>query len=197
MQKQLVIFVLVSALVLPLMVLGGIGVGVGTGKIVVKDILKPGVIYNLPIFTVLNTGDEPSDYAVEITTDLNQPQLKPLNEWFSFSPARFHLEPKKSQPVVITLTLPMKIEPGDYFGYVDAHPVVEAGPGTSVGISAASKLYFSVAPANLWQAIIFRISSFWARYTPWNWVILATVLGAIIIVSFKRRFAFQIGIRKK
>lgn len=197
MQKQLVIFVLGIALVLPLMVLAGIGVGVGTGRIVVKDILKPGLIYNLPVFTVLNTGDEPSYYAVEITTDLNQPELKPLNGWFSFNPALFHLEPKKSQPVKITLTLPMKMTPGDYYGYVDAHPVVEAGPGTSVGISAASRLYFTVAPANSWQAFTFRISSLWQRYTPWNWVVLAIALGAVIIAFFRKHFAFQIGIRKK
>ncbi len=39
-----------------------IGVGVGTGKITIDENLKPGIIYKLPPLTVVNTGDEASDY---------------------------------------------------------------------------------------------------------------------------------------
>ncbi len=46
--------------------LAQIGVGVGVGKIQVDEKLKPGMIYQLPSFTVLNTGGEPSDYEISI-----------------------------------------------------------------------------------------------------------------------------------
>ena len=179
------------------MVFARIGVGVGTGKIEVDEPLKPGGIYDLPFLSVFNTGDESADYEIEVTYHSKQPQLRPFQEWFSFSPSLFHLEPNKAQSVAIKLALPVKTEPGDYFAYLEAHPVVKAGPGTTIGVAAATKIYFSVVPANIWQAIGYRISSFWTMYSPWTWVVLAIVLGAIIIALFRKHFALQIRVKKK
>lgn len=53
-------------LLLPILALARIGVGVGIGKIVVDQPLKPGLIYTLPSLPVLNTGDEPAEYGVSI-----------------------------------------------------------------------------------------------------------------------------------
>ena len=190
------IFLTVGCLItLPAM--ARIGVGVNLGKIEIDEPLRPGGIYNFPIIGVINTGDEAGDYEVEVTYHQDQPQLKPAQEWFSFEPQQFHLEPGQSQSVSVKLTLPVKAKPGDYFAYLEAHPIIKAGPGTTIGVAAATKAYFTVVPANIWQAITHRISSFFTTYAPWTYVILAIVIAAIIIVIFRKFFAFKIVIRKK
>jgi hypothetical protein len=174
-----------------------VGVGVNLGKIEIDEPLKPGGIYNFPSIGVINTGDEPGEYELDVTYHQDQPQLRPLKEWFSFEPSKFHLEPGQSQSVAVKLTLPVKAKPGDYFAYLEAHPIIKAGPGTTIGVAAATKTYFTVVPANIWQAFTHRISSFFEIYSPWPQVVLAIILGAIIIVILRRFFAFQIGIRRK
>jgi len=195
--KKAILLFLITFLAIPLFVFAGVGVGVNLGKIEIDEPLKPGGIYNFPSLGVINTGDEPGDYEVEATYHQDQPQLRPAQEWFSFEPQQFYLEPGQSQSVAVKLTLPVKAKPGDYFAYLEAHPIIKAGPGTTIGVAAATKAYFTVVPANIWQAITYRISSFFATYAPWTYVVLVIVIGAIIIVIFRKFFAFQIGIRRK
>lgn len=187
--------ILLSLLTLP--VFAGVGVGVNLGKIEIDQPLKPGGIYHFPSIGVINTGDEPGEYELAITYHQDQPQLRPASEWFSFDPSSFHLEPGASQNAAVKLTLPLKVKPGDYFAYLEAHPVVKAGPGTTIGVAAATKVYFSIIPANIWQAIYYKTIFLFTMYAPWTYVVLAMVGGAIIIVIFRKFFAFQIGVRKK
>jgi len=190
-------------LALPVVALAMVGVGVGVGKIQINEPLKAGGIYNLTALPVLNTGDEPGEYAVSIEYHEGQetnPEmgLRPAAEWFSFEPSLFSLEPGAAQTVAIKLSLPVKTAPGDYFAYLEGHPIKEAEAGvTSIGIAAAAKLYFTVAPANIWQGIYYRVVSFWTLYSPWTWVALVVILAAVIITLFRKHFAFQIGIKKK
>lgn len=195
--QKIIIFFLTISLIFPLIVFAGIGVGVNLGKIKIDEPLKPGGIYNFPSIGVINTGDEPGEYELEITYHQDQPELPPPQEWFSFTPQQFHLEPGASQSVAVKLTLPVKVKPGDYFAYLEAHPIIKAGPGTTIGVAAATKTYFTVVPANLLQAMIWRVSSFFTTYAPWTYVVLAVAIGAIIIVIIRKFFAFQIGIRRK
>lgn len=182
-------------LLVPIIVLGRVGVGVGTGKIVVDQPLKPGLIYTLPSLSVLNTGDEPGEYGVSVEYQEYVPQLRPDRGWFHFEPQSFHLEPGSVQAVKVTLTLPTKTKPGDYFAYLEGHPAKKDVAGqTSIGIAAAAKLYFTVAPANIFQGIYYRITSFLSRYAPWTFVILAVIVAAILILLFRRFFNFKIGV---
>jgi len=191
------LFLVLSLILFPALALASVGVGVNLGKIEIDQPLKAGGIYNFPSLGVINTGDEAGDYELEVTYHQDQPQLRPAQEWFVFTPDQFHLEPGKSQSVAVKLSLPMKVKPGDYFAYLEAHPVIKVGPGTTIGVAAATKTYFSVVPANIWQAIYYKTSSFLAIYAPWTYVVLAVIIGAIIIAIFRKFFAFQVGIRKK
>lgn len=195
--RKIIIFLLVISLALPLVVFAGVGVGVNLGKIEIDEPLKPGGIYNFPTMGVLNTGDTAGEYELAVTYHQDQPQMRPEQEWFSFSPSQFPLEPGQAQNVAIKLSLPVRMKPGDYFCYLEAHPIVKAGPGTTIGVAAATKTYFTVAPANIWQAIYYKIASFLAMYAPWTYVVLAIVAVAIIIVIFRKFFAFQFKISKK
>jgi hypothetical protein len=189
---------------LPVLVLARIGVGVGTGKIVVDQPLKPGLIYTLPSLMVLNTGDEPGEYGVSIEYHEGQeanPEmgLKPAKEWLSFEPEKFHLEPGQAQQVQIKLSLPVKgVKPGQYFAYLEGHPVKKDVAGqTTIGVAAAAKLYFRVAPANFFAGVYYRIVSLFALYSPWSYVVLAIVVAAILIALFRQFFSLNIGISFK
>ena len=181
-------------LILPMVVFGRIGVGVGNGKIQIDKPLKAGGIYNLPPLPVLNTGDEPGEYGVSVEYQENVPQLRPAREWFHFEPQTFYLEPGQIQLVKITLTLPTKVQPGDYFAYLEGHPVKKSVAGqTSIGVAAAAKLYFTVAPANIFQGIYYRVISLYSRYYPYDVIILAILFIVILISIFRKYFKFQIA----
>lgn len=178
--------------------MASIGVGVGTGKIMLDRALLPGKTYVLPPIVVVNTGDEVSDYGVSVEYNETQDQRKPDRSWFRFVPLSFTLAPGKTQPVSITITVPIRSVPGDYFAYLEAHPIAQAHHGQSrVGIAAASKLFFTVASANSLLGIYYRLASLWQIATPYNWIVV--VLGVTLVSGYivKRLFVFQIGIRIK
>jgi hypothetical protein len=199
MWKFLKIFGLVTIVLLPALVMARIGVGVGNGKIQ-AGVYKAGAIHELPALPVINTGDEPADYGVSVEFHEGIPQLRPDRSWFSFKPDELYLEPGKLQNVKVILTLPVRTPPGDYFCYLEAHPVskkVEGAGGTSIGVAAATRLYFSVAPANIFQGVYYRLASLFARWAPWSWVVLS-VIGLASLIAFLRQFiSLDIGISKR
>ena len=190
-------FLLTAFIIFPVGVLAKIGVGVGTGKIQVDEQLKPGINYKLPSLTVINTGDEPSDYGVSITYHQDIPQLRPKQGWFIFTPQNFYLKPGKVKVVDIKLNLPLEMEPGDYFAYLEAHPVATVQKGkTNIGVAAAAKLYFTVVPANFLYAIYYKIVSFFNVYAPWPQRVVIAILIVGLLVLFKKFFNIQINLKK-
>lgn len=189
----------VAILMLPQISEAKIGVGVGSGKIQVDQSLKPGLIYTLPAITVINTGDEASEYGVGIQHRENQSEIKPEKDWFNFEPNNFNLEPGQTQVVQIKLTLPVKgAEPGNYFAFLQAYPDSRTQAGnTSVGVAAAAKLYFSVEPANFFAGLYYRTASISHQYAPWSYIILGFIFASIIVALFRRFFSFNIGFSVK
>lgn len=173
-----------------------IGVGVNTGKIQVDEKLKPGMIYKLPPITVINTGDEPSDYETSVGYHQDQPELRPEQGWFIFSPQKFHLEPGKGQLVEIKINLPLKIEPGDYFAYLEGHPLatVEKG-GANIGVAAAAKLYFTVEPANPFLGIYYKIAGFFNIYSPWPQRVAIVLLIGGLLAIVKRFLNIEVNLK--
>jgi P pilus assembly chaperone PapD len=190
-------FFLLSLFLLSESVSAKIGVGVGVGKITVEEDLRPGMIYQLPPMTVLNTGDEPSDYGVMVTHRENQPQLAPPEEWFSFSPKTFRLNPGEVQTINIRLNLPLKIPPGEYFAFLEGYPIKDSGGGaTSVGVAAATKLYFKVKPANMVLGAYYRATSFWRTHQPWTNRVLAGLVIIFGLATFKKFFKIEVRANK-
>ena len=178
----------------PIIVFGRIGVGVGAGKIQMDKPLKAGGIYDLPALPVLNTGDEPGEYGVSVEYHEGVPQIRPFRDWFHFEPQSFSLKPGEVQLVKVTLTLPTKTQPGDYFAYLEGHPVKKSVSGqTSIGVAAAAKLYFTVTPANIFQGIYYRFISLYSRYHPWDTIVLALIFAAMLLRFIGKRFKFQIA----
>jgi hypothetical protein len=182
----------------PIFIDAKIGVGIRDGKIQIEEDLKSGETYQLPSFSVLNTGDEISDYEVTIEYQEKIPQLWPSREWFIFSPKYFTLEPGKIQNINITLSLPPRIQPGEYFAYLEGHPVKKDVTGlSSIGIAAASKLYFTVAPANNFESIYYFMFRILNHFMPWPVIILAGIFLIVIIVILRKKFSFSIESKKK
>lgn len=195
--KKLLIALIFFLVLIPASAYAKIGVGVGTGKIVVEEDLKPGIIYELPSLTVFNTGDVSSEYEVNIAYHEKQPELQPPEDWFEFNPDGFHLEPGEAQEVKIKLNLPVKAQPGDYFAYLEGHPLSTSTDGsTTVGIAAAAKLYFTVVPGTFLEGIYYKALSFWNIYYP----IPQIVLGFILIVSLffiaKKYIKIEVNLKK-
>lgn len=83
--------------------LAKVGVGMGAGEIKLTESVKPGSIYSLPTLRIFNTGDETTTYGMGVAYHQDYHQLRPGEDWFSFSPATFTIEPGKSQEVEIIL----------------------------------------------------------------------------------------------
>ncbi len=197
MKKRVVIFLILSALLIPT-AYASIGVGVGVGKIQVTEQLKPGEIYQLPPITVLNTGTQPSSYALRIQHQEKQLEVIPDTSWFHFSPQQFTLNPHQVQTVQITLDLPIHATPGDYFAYLEAYPLQITPAGTTaVDIAAATKLYFTIIPATLVAAIYYKVLSFWNVYAPWPQIVLIGVIIIVALVLLKRSVNIEIKLAKK
>lgn len=190
---------LVGFLIVPFVVAASIGVGVGTGKIELNEPLLPGQLNSINSIVVINTGDVGSDYAMGVEYNQNQSQKTPAKEWFVFQPNSFYLEPGETQLVSIKLNIPLEVEPGKYFAYLEARPTQKStgANGTSVGIAAASKLYFSIDPANIFQAIYYRTISLVQKYSPVSYIVFG-IIGLAVLVAILRRFiSFEVNLKKK
>ncbi|KKR52944.1 MAG: hypothetical protein UT90_C0017G0008 [Parcubacteria group bacterium GW2011_GWA1_40_21] len=173
-----------------------VGVGMAAGEIRLTELIKPGGIYSLPSLRIFNTGDETTTYGMGVAYHQENPQLRPRKDWFVFSPSTFTIQPGESQEVLVTMIVPVKAEQGDYFAFIESGPVGTDKPGTTVGIAVATKLFFTVAPANIWQAVMHRASAFFRINSPWSWIGLGVALFATAVFLFRKFFSFNIGVRK-
>ena len=175
----------------------GAGVGVNVGSIQVDEPLSPGGTYRIPPVGVINTGHVASSYSVRITYRFEQEQLEPPEDWFTFSPSEFRLEPADLETVRISVNLPITARPGDYFAFVEAFPVreTEQERGVSLSVAAATRLTFTVEPSNVFSAAFLWVLHHFRDWSPWSYIVLGLVLasiaGFLIIKVFKVRIRLE------
>jgi hypothetical protein len=172
------------------------GVGVNLGRIEINDRLAPGGSYNLPALGVLNTGSDPGDYEVVITYLGDQAQKRPPAGWFSLQPQRFYLEAKQAESVNIRLTLPTGADPGDYFAYIEAHPINES-QGVRISIAAATKLSFTVKPSNWFDAQRVQLNRYIDDNQPWSYLIPGAALAALLLLTLRRFFRLRLQLERR
>ena len=195
--KIILLTILIPGLLVGMPTDAKIGVGVGLGKIQVDEPLLPGGIYQLPSIPVLNTGDEEIVYEMDVTFQHEQPELRPEKDWIKFKPQTFTLPAGGSQTVAVELGLPLKITPGNYFAYLEAHPVAAGQVGVTIGVAAATKTYFTVKPANLWQAVIHKIVSFSTATSPTSYIIISVLAVVALIIILHKHFTVKLAIGRK
>jgi hypothetical protein len=174
------------------------GVGIAPGTIRVDNPLLPGSRYDLPSVQVLNTGDESNDYVVQLASMADQEELQPPAGFIDLSPTSFRLEAGANQIVSLSLDIPVRAKPGDYLAYIEARPVAaEDGGGTQIGAAVATKLYFTVKPANLFVGVMNSIANFFSRTAPASYIILGIIVLGLAIFFLRRRIKVDITIARK
>lgn len=197
MRKWLFIAVLLG-LFLPCVSLARIGVGVGTGKVTIEEPMKAGGIYDIPSVIVFNTGDEPSGYFMDLLYDGSWTGLVPDKSWFTYEPKEIQLDPGKGGEMKIKMKFPLRVEPGEYFAFLAAHPAAKAqGGGTQIGVAAAAKLSFTVEPASWFQGVLFRLMNLVRIYKTWIYIFLGTVVVIVTILAIRKFVHIEIGMKKK
>ena len=88
---------------------------------------------------------------------------------------------------------------GDRFrrGAVEGHPARNKEGGTKIGIAAASKLYFEVAPANVFVGLYYRLLTFWRNSQPWSNIIAITLVVGLVLSFIRRNFDLDFKLAKK
>ena len=74
--------------------------------------------------------------------------------------------------------------------------ITEAGL-TAINVAAATKLYFTVSPANIFQGIYYKIISLWKEFEPWS-TRVSILIGLVVMVAvLKKNLNIEISPRKK
>jgi len=155
--------------------------------------------YDFPNFVVINTGDITSKYTVDISYNQDQRELLPPKEWFTFAPEIFELKPGESQSVTVKLKIPIDdVIPGNYFAYLEGKPIAESDSGeTSVGIAAAAKLSFTIAPSNIIEGIYYTVKDIFIQYQPYSTVLVSAIALFTLRAIFVKFFSFDFNIKSK
>jgi hypothetical protein len=166
----------------------GVGIDAKSGEIRWEEPIKQNTSIELPIVTIYNTGDENTDYEMKMSYHSDYPdELKPKEEWFSFSPKNFSLAPDEGRGVKVSLKIPKDAQIGNYFALLESGPIVENGGGTKVGVAVASKLFFSVIEGDSPLDNITSASrSFWEKYKIYigMGVVIGSCLGYILYKKY-------------
>lgn len=183
-------------IIFPSVSLAGVGVGVGLGKIEITEKLSPGGIYKLNSIPVLNTGDEAGTYELAVTFMADQKEARPKEDWFIFEPKTFDLNPGESKSAAVTMTLPLNAKSGAYFAFLEAHPTAKK-EGVSIGVAAATKLYFTVAPKGVLGAFTARASSLLNQTAPGSFIVLGVLGFFALAIIFQKFFKVSFNIKRK
>jgi hypothetical protein len=155
-----------------------IGVGTNTGKIALREPVKTGGTYELPTFSVGNTGTSASGYRMRVVP--YEDTLTPDTSWVEFEPGAVYLFPGQWARIRVTLRVPPGAKPGRYAALLAAAPEEPGSPaGTRVNIGAGPRLEMDVVAGGPMQAVLYTL----ARWMPWSAVAGAVALGALFLVS--------------
>lgn len=169
--------------VIPVSVGATTSMSIDTGKIVLQEELTSGGKYILPNVEVKNTGTEPTDFEMSVQYNEIQEQNKPKSEWFNFEPTKFHLLGGESKIIKTNISLPAKVDSGEYFAYIEAHSVSQTDQAVFISGAVATKLYFTVAKFNVFKTLFYGTISFVKTYSPWTYAVL-WIISVIIFIAF-------------
>ena len=197
MHRITLILLVVALALLPGAAWAQAGVGVNVGSIQVDQDLAPGGIYNLPAVGVINTGKESSDYSLRITYLAGRPEMRPPEDWFSFNPPVFRLEPGEDNTVGIRVHVPVAARAGDYFALLEAYPVPSGQTGALISVAAATKLSFTVRPSN-----VFTGSLVWGYHrmndaSPYSYIVLGLLALVVLGLLIRRFLRFQLNVTRR
>jgi hypothetical protein len=170
----------------------GQAIGTGMSAIRVSEILTPGQLYKLPLWPIINTGDEYGCFDVK--TD-------PRTDLLDFDPVTFCLEQGKVKQVEVTLTLPLNEPKGKREFVLEAKKTLDPfeikDTGSQVGAAVGTKLFFEVGPSpGILGALSQRANSIWTLHLGLATAISVALCLVIAFFFSHRAFDFKIRLRK-
>jgi len=163
-----------------------LGAGISASPVTLQESAKPGQHYDLGTVKVVNTGTEPSAYALRIDAANGGRQVP--RSWVRFSPDTVQLAPKASTAVNVALRIPKQQAAGEYRALIVAHTVaLRRAAGAGVGAAAATKLSFRVRNAGR------RLPM------PPTWVTLTflSLIGIVVVTLFLRRLGVSVQVERR
>jgi len=168
-------------------------IGTGLSSIRVPETLTPGQVYKLPLWPIINTGEEYACFTVK---------SDPESNLLHFSPKDFCLEAGEIKQVKVELTLPLKEVQGAREYVLEAQTVLpeldhENSSGSQVGAAVGTKLFFEVGISpGILGAVSQRVNSLYQynlELVTGGGVFLCLLLAALLT---RRAFDFKIKLRK-
>ena len=168
-------------------------IGTGLASIRIPQTLTPGQVYKLPLWPVINTGEEEACFSVK-----SDPQSSLLN----FNPQKFCLKAGDIEQVKVELTLPLKEPQGKKEFVLEAQTVLpeaenQSGTGSQVGAAVGTKLFFEVGQSpGILGAAMQRANSLY-QYN-FGLVTVISVIFCLLMAALlaRRAFDFKIKLRQ-
>ena len=172
------------------------GVSVSLGRIDVTRRLSPGGRYYLPAIAVTNVGDAAQRYDVVVNYLNDADRERPPSSWFGISPSSIDLAPHESKVVQLDIDLPTGARPGSYLALIEAHPA-QTADGTRISAAAATRVSFSVKPANQLEAWRLKIDRAINDHAPWSYALPAFALAILTLFMLRRSLRVNVNFERR
>lgn len=189
---------IIVLLLLPNLALARVGVNVGENKITIQESLPAGAIHKLPAITVINTGDQESQYRFRVIHKIEKGISNLENDWISFLPGSLKIDASQKKDVDVFLNLPVNAKPGNYFATIEVYPAKDNGEAY-LNTFESVRFYFSVKQTNFFAGFYYRITTLFSEYSPGGYIATAIVLLmiALWLLSNKFRVKVKLVIKKR
>ena len=175
---------LIVLLAVPATAQASVGVGIQAGPVRLGAAAHPGGSYALPPVYVVNTGSQPESLTVRVErVSAGSGRPVPVS-WVHAPGSAVRLSHNQGTRIPLQLIIPATAQPGEYLSDVVVRgSAALSDGGANLGVAAATKLEFRVAPG--------VASAGW--FSMPGWVLLAAV--AIVLLGAAALMGRRSGVR--
>jgi hypothetical protein len=166
-----------------------VGVGVQATPVVLGNVAHAGGSYALPPVFVLDTGTQAEKVTVRVERLSKGTGRTVPSSWVHATGPAVQLTPRQSARIPLELVVPGGAHPGQYLSdiVVTGSAVVAAGRA-NLGVAAATRLEFSVAPG--------APPGFWPFGPSWMWWAAIALLAAALAVTGARWSGVRVRVER-
>jgi hypothetical protein len=157
-----------------------VGVGVQAAPVRLGNVAHAGGSYALPPVYVIDTGTQPETISVRVER-LSQGTGRAVpSSWVQAASSAVQLSPRQSARIPLQLVVPGSAKPGRYLSdiVVAGSAVISAGRA-NLGVAAATRLEFSVAPGSPPGLFPFGPSWMW-------WAVIGLLVVGLAVTGVRR-----------
>jgi hypothetical protein len=175
---------------LPAAAEASVGVGVQAGPVRLGNAAHPGGDYALTPVYVVNTGTQAEFISVRVERLSPGSGRRVPSSWIHATGPRVQLSPRQAARIPLELTIPAGAKPGQYLSDVVVAGSTAVSVGmANLGVAAATKLEFSVAPGSAHGP--------WPFVPAWMWWTLGGLLLLALAAFGIRRSGLRIRVERR